>query len=125
MKKHFILCFLLFFFAKNTFAQTPTNTPENTIVFEKLEHNFGTIKEENGKASYSFEFTNTGKTPIKLTNVQASCGCTTPDWTKTEILPKKTGIVTAIYDTKDRPGVFNKSITVTSTGTRSRATTRS
>ncbi len=115
MRKHFIFCFLLFILAKNiSFAQTQNpDAPQNTIVFEKLEHNFGVIKEENGKASYNFEFTNTGKTPIKLTNVQASCGCTTPNWTKEEILPKKTGIVTAIYDTKDRPGVFNKSITVT------------
>lgn len=118
MKKyHFSLFFISFICVSNVFAQNTQQIPANSIVFEKLEHNFGVIKEENGNASYTFEFTNTGKTPIKLTNVQASCGCTSPTWTKEDIQPRNIGKITAVYNPKDRPGIFNKSITVTSTGT--------
>ncbi|MDX2305768.1 MAG: DUF1573 domain-containing protein [Microscillaceae bacterium] len=86
------------------------------IVFEKIEHDFGKIKEENGPAEVTFEFTNTGTAPIKLTDVKASCGCTTPKWTQEEIAPGKTGIITASYDPSNRPGVFTKTITVTTDG---------
>ncbi len=123
MKKQFFICLIACILTSNLHAQvaqvnppknpgiTQANLP-NPVVFEKLEHNFGTIKEENGDVSYNFEFTNVSDKAIRLTSVQASCGCTTPTWTKESIQPKKTGIVTAIYSTKDRPGVFNKTITV-------------
>ncbi|MEL5995394.1 DUF1573 domain-containing protein, partial [Hymenobacter segetis] len=49
--------------------------------------------------------------------VQASCGCTTPDWTKTPVLPGKMGVIKAMYSSAGRPGVFNKTVTVTSNAT--------
>ena len=49
-----------------------------------------------------------------ISNVQASCGCTTPKWTKEPIKPGESGAVTAIYNSKGRPGTFNKAITITS-----------
>jgi hypothetical protein len=45
--------------------------------------------------------------------VNASCGCTTPDWTKTAIEPGSTGFIKASFDPKGRPGYFNKTLTVT------------
>ncbi len=93
-------------------ANAQTKAP--TISFEKTEHDFGKVNEEKGPITYEFKFTNTGGSPIIVSNVKASCGCTTPDWTKDPVLPGKTGIVKATYDPKNRPGVFNKSITVTS-----------
>ena len=86
------------------------------VVFEKSEHDFGQIKEENGPAEVTFEFTNTGSAPIKLTNVKASCGCTTPSWTQEEVAPGKTGTIKASYNPQNRPGVFNKTITVNTNG---------
>ena len=65
-------------------------------------------------ATYEFKFKNTGNQPVVIANVQASCGCTTPDWTKTPVLPGKTGIIKAMYNSAGRPGVFNKTVTVTS-----------
>ena len=46
--------------------------------------------------------------------MQASCGCTTPDWSKEPIAPGKKGFVKASYNPAGRPGNFNKSVTVTS-----------
>ncbi len=83
-----------------------------TISFEKDVHDYGTFKEEAGKQKYVFKFTNTGSVPLILSNVKASCGCTTPVWTKTPIVPGQKGEISVAYDPKNRPGKFNKSITV-------------
>jgi len=80
--------------------------------FKKTEHNFGTIKEEIGAVSTQFEFTNTGKSPLIIQRVSASCGCTTPSYTKEPILPGKNGTISATYSTVRRPGTFNKTIRV-------------
>ncbi len=83
------------------------------IAFEKLVHNYGIIKEADGKAVYKFAFTNKGKMPAIITNVVASCGCTSPDWTKAPIPPNQKGYVNVAYDPYLRPGNFKKDITVT------------
>ena len=76
------------------------------------EHDFGKFKEEAGRQSFDFIATNTGKDPLVIQNVVASCGCTTPDWTRQPIPAGGTGKITAIYDPKDRPGIFNKTLSV-------------
>ena len=84
-----------------------------TIKFKHEKHDFGTIKEVDGKKDYKFEFTNTGKAPLMILKVKPSCGCTSTDYTKQPILPGKDGYIIASYDPKGRPGKFNKSIAVT------------
>jgi hypothetical protein len=86
---------------------------QGVMTFEKENHDFGNVA-EGTMATHEFKFKNTGNQPIVIANVQASCGCTTPDWTKTPVLPGKTGIVKAMYSSGGRPGVFNKTVTVTS-----------
>lgn len=76
------------------------------------EHDFGSFKEEAGRQTFDFIVTNTGTEPLVIQNVQASCGCTTPEWTKQPIPSGAKGKVTAIYDPKDRPGQFNKTLSV-------------
>jgi hypothetical protein len=76
------------------------------------EHDFGTFKEEAGRQTFDFVVTNTGTNPLMIQNVVASCGCTTPEWTKSPIPAGGKGKVTAIYDPKDRPGPFNKTLSV-------------
>lgn len=83
------------------------------ITFETITHDFGTFPEENGKVSCEFKFTNTGKADLVLQKVRASCGCTTPEWTKEPVKPGASGIVKATYNASGRPGAFNKTITVT------------
>ncbi len=86
------------------------------LQFETDNHDFGNVP-EGTMATYEFKFKNTGNQPVVIANVQASCGCTTPDWTKTPVLPGKSGIVRAMYSSAGRPGVFNKTVTVTSNAT--------
>jgi hypothetical protein len=83
------------------------------IEFKKTTHDFGTISEESTKAVYEFEFTNTGKGDLKILNVQASCGCTSPEYTKNPVKPGQKGFIKVTYSTVNRPGAFRKSITVT------------
>jgi hypothetical protein len=83
------------------------------ISFEENVHDFGVIKEVDGSAEYEFKFINNGAQPITILNVKASCGCTTPGWSKEAIAPGEAGYIKAKYNTKNRPGPFNKSLTVT------------
>ena len=81
------------------------------------EHNFGVFKEESGRQTFDFIVTNTGNSPLIIQKVVASCGCTTPEWTRMPIPPGGKGKVTAIYDPVNSPGVFNKTLTVYSNAT--------
>ena len=110
MKKIFsTLCMTLF--AAVMMGQQPV------ITFEKTEHDFGKINEADGRVSTVFEFKNEGMTPLVLSNVRASCGCTTPTWTKEPIEPGQTGSITVTYNPNGRPGRFQKTVTITSNAT--------
>jgi len=83
------------------------------LFFKEKIHDFGEILEQQGNADYEFVFANNSGRPVRIISVQASCGCTTPAWTKEPVAPGKTGFIKASYDPKGRPGYFNKSLTVT------------
>jgi Protein of unknown function (DUF1573) len=74
-------------------------------------HDFGTVK-QGTPVVHEFRFTNTGKIPLVITNVQASCGCTTPSWSKEPVQPGQTGFIKATYSAAS-VGAFDKPITVT------------
>jgi hypothetical protein len=76
------------------------------------EHDFGIFKEEAGRQTHTFMVTNTGDQPLVIQNIVASCGCTTPDWTRTPIAPGAEGKITAVYDPAKRPGAFSKTLSV-------------
>ena len=100
------------------FGLTASSQYMNTkIQISPTEYNFGVFKEESGRQTFDFIVTNTGSNPLIIQNVVASCGCTTPDWTKSPISPGGKGKVTAIYDPASRPGAFNKTLTVYSNAT--------
>jgi len=87
------------------------------ITFEKTEHDFGKINEGDGRVSVVFEFKNEGMAPLILSNVRASCGCTTPTWTKEPVEPGQKGSITVTYNPNGRPGRFQKTVTITSNAT--------
>jgi len=82
------------------------------ISFDVKEHDFGKINEKDGSVTYVFNFTNKGNAPLVVNRVQASCGCTTPTWSKEPIEPGKKGAITVTYNTANRGGMFTKTITV-------------
>jgi uncharacterized protein DUF1573 len=97
-------------------AQTPVVTqikPEisDFLLVKKAEFDFGKIPQ--GKPVYTFfEVMNTGTEPLKLDNVQASCGCTTPEWNHEAIAPGSTAIIKVGYNAA-ADGYFEKPITIT------------
>ena len=100
MKKVFsILVVMAFVFAGvaqsgDTQAQPKKNkkvkTPE--ITFVKLVHDYGQI-EQGANGECEFEFKNTGKADLILTNCRSSCGCTVPSWPKDPIAPGKKAVI--------------------------------
>lgn len=106
MKKHLVLLSVFTLIVSYGYCQ-------GTFKFEKESHDFGAV-EEGKLAIYEFVFKNTGNQPIIISNVKASCGCTTPFWTREPVPPGGTGKVKAQYNSKGRPGTFAKSITITS-----------
>jgi hypothetical protein len=99
---------------ENTHAKTEIKIESTAALkFETEEHNFGNLV-EGPEVKYDFIFSNTGKAPLILADVHASCGCTTPVWPREPILPGSKSKITVVYNTKNRPGTFNKAITIKS-----------
>ena len=73
-------------------------------------HDFGSIVYgANGRVD--FNYTNQGKTPLVISDVKSSCGCTIPTWTKEPVEPGKQGVITIVYNTTF-PGPFSKTVVV-------------
>jgi hypothetical protein len=94
-------------------AQPAANPNAPTLDFVEESYNFGEVS-EGPQVTHEFKFVNHGKEALILSNVKASCGCTTPSWPKDPILPGKEATILVTYNTQGRPGNFNKSITITS-----------
>ena len=77
---------------------------------EDLTYDFGKIK-QFGDGTYEFEFKNSGKDPLVITNVKSSCGCTVPTYPREPIKKGQNEKIHVKYDT-NRIGTFNKTITV-------------
>jgi hypothetical protein len=88
-----------------------SNQPK--IYFNESEHDFGTIKE--GKVvDYLFKFSNKGDAPLKIKNVETSCGCTAALVSSKTIEPGNEGTLKVELNTKDRSGKMSRSITISS-----------
>ncbi len=85
-----------------------------TLSFNEIEHNYGDVKSETDNET-NFIVTNTGKKPLIIEKVEASCGCTTPEKPEKPILPGKSDKIKVVFHPKPgQVGEQNKTITVTS-----------
>ncbi|HWB24882.1 MAG TPA: DUF1573 domain-containing protein [Chitinophagaceae bacterium] len=75
--------------------------------------NFGTIH-EGDSAKLKFTFKNTGTTPLFLTSVRTSCGCTIANFPKQAILPGAESTLTATFNSKFHPGYVHRGIVIMS-----------
>ncbi len=82
------------------------------IKFESTDHDFGNIN-EGDKVEHVYKFTNTGNADLVITSAKPSCGCTVPSFTQTPVKPGETGEIKAIFDSSGKPGMQQKTITVT------------
>ena len=87
------------------------------ITFNEMEHNFGVIGDKDGAVSFDFIVTNNSTAPLVITAVQASCGCTSPSWTREPIEPGKTGKVSVAFDPLGQSGPFTKPVSVSTNQT--------
>lgn len=114
---------------KNTLKTISSTTNTTTTATDSLkaapevlsltetEYDFGKIPQ--GKpVTHVFEFKNAGTIPFSLDNVQASCGCTTPEWNKDVIAPGATAKITVGYNAQNE-GTFAKPVTLTYNGNQS------
>lgn len=120
MKKYFTFFFALGFTiysiaqVNNPLTPGQGNTGTGPVIkFVETSHDFGNII-EGTYAKHTFKFTNTGDKPLVLKNVQAQCGCTSPTWPKSPIMPGDTSSVSAVFNSRGYGGNnFHKSVTVT------------
>ena len=112
-----ILFVILVFVAQLLHAQNyKVRGPKGSAFFRVVDYSIGSIDEKEGPKGYKYWFVNDGQVPLKIINVLTTCGCTTSDWTRQTINPNDSGYVVATFDPKDRPGPFNRQITVITNG---------
>lgn len=80
--------------------------------FEESSHDFGKI-DEGDRVKHTFQFTNTGDAPLKISKARGSCGCTVPKWPKGDIAPGETGDILVIFNSRGRKNKQMKSVRLT------------
>ena len=108
---------ILFIFMAILLATGLASAQKKAVISaEETGYNFGVIKETDGKVSHTFTISNVGDMPLVITRVIASCGCTTPEWPKEPVAPGKSAEIKVTFDPSNRPGTFNKTISIYSNG---------
>jgi|CXWJ01.1.fsa_nt_gi hypothetical protein len=99
-------------------VESPISAEGNTdttsfpvFAFETENHEFGEIK-QGDKVSFDFKFKNTGKSPLIISSVNATCGCTVPEYSKDPIEPGDEGIVKVSFNSEGKSGMTSKTVTV-------------
>lgn len=105
-----VVLFTILLSSAGLFAQG-TVTVDDPLEVKLSNWDFGKIPQ--GKpVYYFFEITNTGTTPLKLDDVHATCGCTTPEWSRDAIAPGAKAQIKVGYNAATE-GPFEKPITIT------------
>ncbi len=89
---------------------TALSKAADALQLKETTHNFGKIP-QGRPATYTFEIVNTGTTAMKLDNVQASCGCTTPEWSRDPIEAGATAKIKVGFNAYAE-GPFTKTVTI-------------
>lgn len=137
--KHFLSIFIISLFILKAAAQNPAVSSGNkptekvtinpnsvstveTLAMKEVEFDFGKIPQ--GKpVTHIFDVTNIGKDSLHISNVQASCGCTTPEWERDKKqAPGEKTKITVGYNAASE-GAFSKQITITYNGTQTKLLT--
>jgi hypothetical protein len=96
----------------NVASDTEAPNPDAPVMtFAESQFDFGDIK-PGAKVQHTFTFTNTGKTPLLIADATASCGCTTPNWTKEPIAPGAKGTLDVQFDSQGKQGLISKQVNV-------------
>ena len=126
MKKSILTISLFFFIAianaqENKMSAPATNASalptENKnapdIKFDIETYDFGTIM-QGDKVTHDFEFMNSGKEPLIITQASGSCGCTVPVWPKEAIAKGAKSSIHVEFNSTGKMGMQDKTVTITS-----------
>jgi len=127
MKKSIIAASLFLFIAaanaQDNKGQAPASTapavaaPENKnapdFKFEIETYDFGTIK-QGDKVTHDFDFVNSGKEPLIITEAHGSCGCTVPQWPKEPVGKGAKATIHVEFNSTGKMGMQDKTVTITS-----------
>ena len=95
-------------------SQTMVRRSVETLGLKELTFDFGKIPQ--GKpVTHDFEVVNNGQKPLIIENVEASCGCTTPEWTTQPVAPGAKTVIKVGFNASSQ-GLFRKSITINYNG---------
>ena len=89
------------------------------MTFEETKYDFGELT-EGDVVETVFNFKNTGKTPLIITNARASCGCTIPDYSREPIQVGDEGVIKVKFNSRGKHGKQNKRITLTTNSDKGR-----
>lgn len=110
-----VLSLLISIAVFNVQAQISSDTPvkkTTEITFEESVHDFGDIN-EGDVVEATFKYTNTGNSPLYITKIKASCGCTIPsNWSREALQPGETGSFLVKFNSKNKPNRQSKRISI-------------
>ena len=96
----------------NVVAEEAAPNPNAPVLtFAEQLFDFGDIAADS-KVRHVFKFTNTGKSALLIEDATASCGCTTPNWTKEPVAPGASGQMEVQFDSRGKHGLINKTVSV-------------
>lgn len=91
-------------------ALRPSEDKQPKMVFDQPLVYLGRVT-QGDSISYTFHFRNKGNIPLQITSVNASCGCTTPKWSKELVQPGKKGFIKVTFDSHGKEGKVQKTVT--------------
>ncbi len=92
-------------------AQAADAPPAITVAEPTFD--FGKVP-EGGVIRHVFKVKNSGGSPLEIKSVSAACGCTAAALKEKVIAPGRTGEIEVKFDTRNRPGKNDKTVTVVS-----------
>jgi hypothetical protein len=81
-------------------------------MFASTSHDFGTVA-RGAKSEFRFQFKNIYEEDLHVYSVRSSCGCTTPQITKSDLKTFQSGEIVADFNTRDFLGQKSATLTVT------------
>jgi hypothetical protein len=86
------------------------------ITFKQSSIDFGDIV-QGQKVEHTFVLTNSGKQPLIISNVAATCGCTVPSWPKEPVAPGKSAEIKVSFNSAGKVGKQNSVVRIYSNAT--------
>lgn len=109
MKKLLLILVVTSISILTIYAQEKADGP--VIDFEDSSKDFGDIT-QGDKVEHIFKFENTGSTPLIISNVAATCGCTVPNWPKDPIPPGEGGEIKVSFNSAGKMGKQNSVVRI-------------